>query len=61
MMRALLVAVGVSLLAVPVRAEPPDILSVVAEMRTGTWTFDVTIGHPDTGWDHYADGWGAKP
>lgn len=23
----------------------------------GTWRFDVTISHPDTGWDHYADGW----
>ena len=21
------------------------------------WTFDVTIAHPDTGWDDYADGW----
>ena len=19
--------------------------------------FDVTLSHPDTGWDHYADGW----
>src|SRR5690606_18603150 len=23
----------------------------------GTWTFHVTISHPDTGWDDYADGW----
>lgn len=22
-----------------------------------TWTFHVTISHPDTGWDDYADGW----
>ncbi|NJN83448.1 MAG: hypothetical protein HC802_14950 [Caldilineaceae bacterium] len=21
------------------------------------WTFDVTLAHPDTGWDDYADGW----
>ena len=21
------------------------------------WRFDVTLSHPDTGWDHYADGW----
>lgn len=21
------------------------------------WRFDVTIAHPDTGWDHYADAW----
>jgi len=23
----------------------------------GTWTFHVTVAHPDTGWDDYADGW----
>ncbi len=22
-----------------------------------TWTFHVTVRHPDTGWDDYADGW----
>lgn len=22
-----------------------------------TWTFHVTVQHPDTGWDDYADGW----
>ena len=23
----------------------------------GTWMFDVTLKHGDTGWDHYADQW----
>lgn len=23
----------------------------------GTWTFNVTVRHADTGWDDYADGW----
>ena len=23
-----------------------------------TWRIDVTVRHADTGWDHYADGWG---
>jgi hypothetical protein len=23
----------------------------------GTWTFHVTVNHPDTGWENYADGW----
>jgi hypothetical protein len=23
----------------------------------GTWTFYVTVAHPDTGWEDYADGW----
>lgn len=22
-----------------------------------TYQFDVTVAHPDTGWDHYADRW----
>lgn len=27
--------------------------------RSGkTWTVTVTLRHEDTGWDHYADGWG---
>jgi len=27
------------------------------EHADGTWTFYVTVRHPDTGWDDYADGW----
>ena len=23
----------------------------------GAWTFHVTVRHPDTGWEDYADGW----
>jgi hypothetical protein len=23
----------------------------------GAWTFHVTVSHPDTGWEDYADGW----
>lgn len=25
--------------------------------ENGTWTFHVTVAHPDTGWEDYADGW----
>jgi len=28
-----------------------------AEGSDRTWTFDVTVSHPDTGWENYADGW----
>ncbi|MEM1352393.1 MAG: hypothetical protein AAGF27_08605, partial [Pseudomonadota bacterium] len=39
-------------------AEEPNIESVtVRQASDGTWRFDVTISHPDTGWDHYANGW----
>lgn len=27
------------------------------EQSNNTWTFYVTVAHPDTGWDDYADGW----
>lgn len=35
-----------------------DVVNVRAvENANGTWTFHVTVAHPDTGWDDYADGW----
>jgi hypothetical protein len=35
-----------------------DVLRVRAvQGEDGTWTFHVTVGHPDTGWEDYADGW----
>lgn len=27
------------------------------QMPGGSWTFHVTVRHPDTGWEDYADGW----
>lgn len=35
-----------------------DVIFVRA-VNTGenTWTFHVTVSHPDTGWEDYADGW----
>jgi hypothetical protein len=39
------------------RADPPQIVGVTATHASMGWRFDVSIGHPDTGWDHYADGW----
>jgi hypothetical protein len=35
-----------------------DVLFVRAvQAGDGSWTFHVTVEHPDTGWDDYADGW----
>lgn len=46
------------LLATPAFADEPTIENVAARQSSdGTWRFDVTIRHPDTGWEHYADGW----
>ncbi|WP_415922226.1 hypothetical protein [Tateyamaria sp. SN6-1] len=46
------------LLASPAFAEDPVIENVdIRKTGTDTYRFSVTISHPDTGWDHYADGW----
>ncbi len=35
-----------------------DIEFVRARLEPGgAWTFEVTVRHPDMGWDDYADGW----
>jgi hypothetical protein len=39
------------------RADPPVVEAVAARHTTSGWTFDVTLSHPDTSWEHYADGW----
>ncbi len=41
------------LLPLPALADPPEVVAAWAEGQT----VHVTIAHPDTGWDHYADGW----
>lgn len=38
-------------------ADAPTIETVQATRSGDSWRFDVTLSHPDTGWDHYADGW----
>lgn len=43
---------------VPSHAGSADVLEVrVAQVGPGLYRFDVTVRHPDTGWDHYADKW----
>lgn len=44
-------------LATPALADPPVIEGVVAKRSDLGWRFDVTLRHPDTGWDHFADQW----
>ncbi|MDJ0823970.1 MAG: hypothetical protein QNJ16_00565 [Rhodobacter sp.] len=53
-MRALSV---IALAATPALADPPLVESATARQTGTTWTISVTLSHPDTGWDHYADGW----
>ena len=40
------------------RVADADVLHVRAvQASSGKWTFHVTVRHPDTGWQDYADGW----
>lgn len=38
-------------------AQPPVIDAVKADKNGASWSFAVTISHPEPGWEHYADGW----
>lgn len=38
-------------------ADPPRVTDVSLQRTDDMWTVLVTLSHPDTGWDHYADGW----
>jgi hypothetical protein len=44
-------------LSAPAFADAPTIENVNMRKSAGTWSFDVTLSHGDTGWDDYADGW----
>ncbi len=45
------------LLATPAWADPPIVTAATARSDGASFSFDVTLTHPDTGWDHYADAW----
>jgi len=38
-------------------ADAPTIDDVVAKRSGDSWRFSVTLSHPDTGWDDYANAW----
>ncbi|MFT6076553.1 MAG: hypothetical protein ACJAZ1_003488 [Yoonia sp.] len=46
-------AIILALLAAPAFADVPVVENVVVSGDR----FSVTLSHPDTGWDHFADGW----
>jgi hypothetical protein len=44
--------------SLPAFAGLPVVEQARAQQSGSTWRFDVTISHADTGWEHYANGWG---
>lgn len=65
------VAVSLGLVAMSLTAQEPaglpgtctedldwaQVTAVRSDRTGGSWRFDVTVRHNDTGWDHYADEW----
>jgi hypothetical protein len=44
--------------ALPAIAGEADVIEVeMTRAADGSYRFDVTVAHADTGWDHYADAW----
>lgn len=56
-MRHLLAAIAMSGLVAEAAAGEAQIVDATASWSGGSWRFDVTVQHGDTGWDHYADAW----
>ena len=57
-MRVLFLAVLLTFAWRPAWAGEADVLEVRATPEgAGTWRFDVTVAHEDTGWEHYANRW----
>ena len=46
-----------AVLVLPAYADTPVVTAVEAHGTASGWSFSVTVSHPDTGWDHYADAW----
>ena len=56
-MRLLAAIIALGLFAFPALSGPANVLKVEARPSGGAWSFDVTVEHADTGWEHYADAW----
>lgn len=53
-----LIAAALLLLPAPAVAGEADVLAARAVREAGgTWRFEATLRHADTGWEHYADRW----
>ena len=50
-------AIATLLLTSPALAGEAQVERVSARQSGNSWSFDVTVSHADTGWDHYADAW----
>ena len=56
-MKRVFLGLAAALIAAAAQAGEANVLQAKATKSGGTWRFDVTVQHGDTGWDHYADAW----
>lgn len=56
-MKFLLFSLFAASAALPAYSADPEVRKVSVEKVGMVWNIHVTLAHPDTGWDHYADGW----
>lgn len=47
-------------LATPAFADPGTVRKVTVTKSGDLFSFDVTVSHADSGWDHYVDAWRIK-
>lgn len=52
--------ISLALFASPVLADPVKVQNVKVSKSNGSYTFNVTLLHADSGWDDYADAWRVK-
>ncbi|MEM7544079.1 MAG: hypothetical protein AAF367_00940 [Pseudomonadota bacterium] len=50
-------ALAITLLVPGIQAGEAEIVRASAVNTGSGWTFEVTLLHDDTGWEHYADAW----
>lgn len=56
--QGLRLGLGLVLLGAPALADPARVVEAAAERGDdGLLRLHVTVAHPDTGWEHYADAW----
>jgi hypothetical protein len=54
---SLLLMLAALLFPTVLAAGPADVMDVQVECRYQACSFQVTVGHQDEGWEHYADRW----
>jgi len=52
------VLIAGAMLATIANAGEADVVDVrISQSSSGSYSFDVTVKHADTGWEHYSDAW----